>query len=121
MPRIPTYEGPQVRSEALRPVYQRAPDLISGARQIAQALAAGAEMLDRRIERDAQDEAFKLELQVRTDYQRQRAALRDQYKGDQADQYGTAMAEIPAIDAATQAAWLSEHFDCEYGTEMEEA
>ena len=93
MPRIPTYEGPQVRSEALRPVYQRAPDLMSGARQTAQTLAAGAEMLDRRIERDAQDEAFKLELQVRTDYQRQRAALREQYRGDQADQYGTAMAD----------------------------
>ena len=25
------------------------------------------------------------------------------------------------IDAATQAAWLAEHLDCEYGTEMEEA
>lgn len=93
MPRIPTYDGPQVRSEALRPVYQRAPDLMTEARQGAQTLAAGAEMIDRRIERDAQDEAFKLELQVRTDYQRQRAALREQYKGDQADQYSAAMAD----------------------------
>jgi hypothetical protein len=93
MPRIPTYEGPQVRSEALRPVYQRTPDLLSGARETSRTLAAGAEMLDRRIERDAQDEAFKLELQVRTDFQRQRAALREQYKGDQADQYSTAMAD----------------------------
>ena len=25
------------------------------------------------------------------------------------------------IDAATQAAWLAEHLDCEYGTAMEEA
>jgi hypothetical protein len=25
------------------------------------------------------------------------------------------------IDADTQAVWLAEHFDCEYGTEMEEA
>jgi hypothetical protein len=25
------------------------------------------------------------------------------------------------IDAATQAAWLADHFDCEYGTEIEEA
>jgi len=36
-------------------------------------------------------------------------------------EYGTAMAETPVIDAATQATWLAEHFDCEYGTEMEEA
>ena len=24
-------------------------------------------------------------------------------------------------DAATQAAWLADHFDCEYGTQIEEA
>jgi hypothetical protein len=24
-------------------------------------------------------------------------------------------------EAATQAAWLADHFDCEYGTEIEEA
>jgi hypothetical protein len=31
------------------------------------------------------------------------------------------MAEAVAIDAATQAARLAEHLDCEYGTEIEEA
>jgi hypothetical protein len=36
-------------------------------------------------------------------------------------EYGTAMAATPVIDAATQATWLAEHFDCEYGTAMEEA
>jgi hypothetical protein len=30
-------------------------------------------------------------------------------------EYGTEMTETVAIDAATQAAWLAEHFDCEYG------
>jgi cytochrome c oxidase assembly factor CtaG len=33
---------------------------------------------------------------------------------------GTATDGEP-IDAAAQAAWLAEHFDCEYGTAMEEA
>ena len=93
MPRIPTYEGPQVRTEALRPSFQRTPDVSSGTTALANALTTGAQILDRRIERDAQDEAFKLELQVRSDYQSQRAALREQYKGDQADQYSAAMAD----------------------------
>lgn len=93
MPRIPTYEGPQVRTQALQPVFQRTPDVSSGTTAIANAISKGADILDRRIDRDAQDEAFKLELQVRSDYQSQRAALREQYKGDQADQYGAALAD----------------------------
>ena len=36
-------------------------------------------------------------------------------------EYGTEMTEAVAIDAATQAAWLADHFDCEYGTGIEEA
>lgn len=87
MPRIPTYEGPQVRSEALRPVYQRTPDVMGGFRETAQALAAGAEMLDRRMERDARAQADAAELEVRQSFQNERARLREKYKGDQADQY----------------------------------
>lgn len=87
MPRIPTYEGPQVRSEALRPVYQRTPDVMGGFREVAQGLAAGAEMLDRRMERDARAQADAAELEVRQSFQNERARLREKYKGDQADQY----------------------------------
>ena len=36
-------------------------------------------------------------------------------------EYGPEMAEAVPIDAATQAAWLADHFDCEYGTQIEEA
>lgn len=93
MPQVPTYEGPQVRTQALQPVFQRTPDVSSGAQSIARGLGQVAEIADRRVERDAQDEAFKLELQIRTDWQKQRAALRDQYKGDQADQYKAAADE----------------------------
>ena len=87
MPRIPTYEGPQVRSEALRPVYQRTPDVMGGFREVAQGLAAGAEMLDRRIERDARAQADAAELEIRQSFQNERARLRNLYKGDQADRY----------------------------------
>jgi len=36
-------------------------------------------------------------------------------------EYGTQMTETLATDAATQAAWLADHFDCEYGSQIEEA
>lgn len=90
MPQVPTYDGPQVRTQALRPVYQNTPDVSSGTQALARGLGQVAEVMDRRVERDAQDEAFKLELQIRTDWQKQRAALREQYKGDLADQYKAA-------------------------------
>lgn len=93
MPQVPTYEGPQVRTQALQPVFQRAPDVSSGAQSIARGLGQVADLADQRVQRDAQDEAFKLELQIRTDWQKQRAALRNQYKGGLADQYKAAADE----------------------------
>ncbi len=93
MPQVPTYDGPQVRTQALQPVFQRTPDVSSGTQAIARGLGQVTEELDRKIVRDAQDEAFKLELQIRTDWQKQRAALRNQYKGELADQYKTAADE----------------------------
>lgn len=93
MPQVPTYDGPQVRTQALQPVFQRTPDVSSGAQALAKAVGQVTDELDRKIQRDAQDEAFKLELQIRTDWQKQRAALREQYKGDLADQYKAAADE----------------------------
>lgn len=93
MPQIPLYDGPQVRTQPLRPVYQNAPDVSSGTQALARTMGQFGEMADRQVQRDAQDEAFKLELQIRTDWQKQRAALREQYKGDLADQYKAAADE----------------------------
>lgn len=93
MPQIPLYEGPQVRTQALQPVLQRAPDVSSGPQTIARGLGAVAETFDRRIDRDTTDEAFRLEAQYRNDWAQERARLRNQYKGDQADQYLTAASD----------------------------
>jgi hypothetical protein len=93
MPQVPLYDGPQVRTQALQPVFQRAPDVSSGAQALARGIGQVTEELDRKIVRDAQDEAFKLELQVRQDWQAERARLREQYKGELADQYQGAAAE----------------------------
>lgn len=93
MPQVPTYDGPQLRTQALRPVFGSAPDVSSGGRAVAQALGQVADVADRVAQRDAQDEAFALEARIRSDWQQQRAKLREQYKGEQADQYGAAASE----------------------------
>lgn len=87
MATVPTYREPQVREQALRPVSQSTPDVSSGARAVAAGLGQVAEVADRIDLRDTQDQAFKIEQQIRSDWQNQRAALRAQYKGDQADEY----------------------------------
>lgn len=93
MPRVPTYEGPQVQATPLPGPYGSAPDVSSNLRQVAGGLEKGADLLQQIGEREAQDEAFKLELAVRSDWNAHRAKLREQYKGDQAEQYGAAAQE----------------------------
>lgn len=89
MARVPTYGGPQVESTALRPAYQSAPDVSSGAQQLARGIGQVGQEIDQIQQRDAQDEAFKLEANLRNEWQVTRAKLRDQYKGDNVAQYLT--------------------------------
>lgn len=93
MARVPTYGGPQVGSAPLRPAFQSAPDVSSGLQQVARGIGAAGNELDQIQQRDAQDEAFKLEANLRNEWQVHRSKLRDQYKGDNAAEY------LPAADA----------------------
>lgn len=90
MPRIPTYDGPQVQETALRTPQAQAVDVGAGGRAMARALQDVGTEIDKVIDRDTTDEAFKLEAQIRSDWQVQRSKLRQQYKGDQADGYAEA-------------------------------
>lgn len=87
MPQVPTYDGPQVRTAPLQPVLQRTPDVSSGARALAQGLGQVAEVADKIDLRDAQDAAFKAQDELRNAWGKQQAALRSQFKADQAGQY----------------------------------
>lgn len=93
MPQVPVYGDRSVRTAPLQPVVQQTPDVSSGARALAQGLGQVAEAADRIDFRDSQDAAFKVEAQIREDWNVQRAKLRQQYKGDQADQYKAAADE----------------------------
>lgn len=83
MPQIPTYEGPRVRTAGIPTVRQSVPDVRIDTRGLDQLV----DVVDRRIERDARDEASRMELQVRRDWQQERARLRGLYKADQAGRY----------------------------------
>ena len=83
MPQIPTYDGPRVRTAAIPTVRQSVPDVRIDTRPLDQLV----DVIDRRIERDARDEASRMELQVRRDWQQERARLRGLYKADQAGRY----------------------------------
>jgi hypothetical protein len=83
MPQIPTYEGPRVRTAGIPTVRQSVPDVRIDTRPLDQLV----DVVDRRIERDARDEASRMELQVRRDWQQERARLRGLYKADQAGRY----------------------------------
>lgn len=87
MATVPTYNDRQVRTQALQPVFQQTPDVSSGARALAQGLGQLGEAADRIDYRDAQDAAFKAQDEIRKEWANQDAALRRQYKKDQADQY----------------------------------
>lgn len=90
MPSIPIYRQ-QLQTEGLRvPQAPRSIDASSGAAALGRAGMQAVDALDRIADRDATDEAFKLELQVRTEWQQHRSKLREQYRGDQADQYAEA-------------------------------
>jgi len=106
MPRVPTYE-PQVREQAFQPVFQQNVDVSAGSRALASGLGQLADAADRIDLRDSQDAAFKAEAKIREDWQVQRAALRNQYKKDQADQYKVAADEWWAKARDTYSAELS--------------
>lgn len=87
MPQVPIQQGPRAQEAALSTPTQRVYDVTGGMGKIGEALTGAFNIADKIVQRDAEDEARKVELQLRTDWQAQRRALREQYKADQADMY----------------------------------
>jgi len=93
MPQVPVYQDRQVRTEALRPVFQNTPDVSSGARALAQGLGQVAEVADRIDLRDAQAKAATAESQITSEWMKWDAENRNKYRGANADGY------VPAAEA----------------------
>jgi PIN domain nuclease of toxin-antitoxin system len=93
MPQVPVYGDRQVRTEALRPVYQNTPDVSSGARAVAQGLNQVAEAADRIDLRDAQAKASETEAKITSDWLKWDSENRNKYRGANADGYAPAAEE----------------------------
>tara|TARA_R110000868_G_scaffold21489_7_gene88974 strand:- start:106 stop:1734 length:1629 start_codon:yes stop_codon:yes gene_type:complete len=105
MPQVPVYGDRQLRTEALRPVFQQTPDVSSGARALAQGLGQVAEVADRIDLRDAQAKASDAEARITSDWLKWDAENRNKYRGANADGYAPAAEEwwkSAAENAGTQ-------------------
>lgn len=87
MPRLPTYDGPQVLTEPGRPAFRRNVDVSSGAESLARALGGVGEVIDRRLERDAEIKANEIETRLYGEWLQADAELRQKYRGVDADGY----------------------------------
>jgi hypothetical protein len=90
MPQVPVYGDRQIRTQALQPVMQQAPDVSSGGRALAQGLAVAAEAADRIDLRDAQAKASDTEAKITSEWLKWDAANRSKYRGENADGYAPA-------------------------------
>ena len=87
MPRIPTYDGQQVRSNALQPVQQREIDVSSGLQSAARALGQVADVADKRVRRDAEIEANRVDTEITAGWLQWDAENRRRFQGQNVDQY----------------------------------
>jgi hypothetical protein len=84
MARVPLYDGPQVRSNALQPVQQQQIDVSSGMRAASAALGGLADMGDKIVQRDAQTEAWNAHAQIAEDYEKWERETRASAQGSNA-------------------------------------
>lgn len=87
MPRVPTYDGPQLAEAPLPGPYQQQVDVSRNERQLAAGLAGLSDVLDKRQQRMDQDAAFAAEAQLKTEWLDFEGKLRAQRKGRDAATY----------------------------------
>lgn len=86
MPRVPSYNGPQVRSTSLEGGFQQGIE-VTQARQLGASLANVSEGADRIGLRDDSQAAFDAEARLKADWLQTDADLRKRYRGANVDGY----------------------------------
>jgi hypothetical protein len=87
MPTVPTYGGPQIGVNALRPPAQQAIDVSSGLQSLARGVEQAGQVLDARIVRDAEAEANRVDEEITTGWLRWNSENRRNYQGEKAGDY----------------------------------
>lgn len=85
MPQVPIYNGPQVREQALQPVFQREVDVSSGLQAMGRGLQQVSEVIDRRVERDAATEANEADANITAQWLQWEADNRPKFTGKNAE------------------------------------
>lgn len=93
MPRVPTYDGQQVRSAPLGANQLSTPDVTSSTRALAGGLDAAATAADRLIERRDQDVAWRAQAKINEDWMRFDADARKNLQGQNAAGYADKVRE----------------------------
>lgn len=81
MPRVPVLQGPQVQENALGPGTLQAPDVSAGLRALTGGLNVAVDVLDKVVERNDKDVAWKTEANLNTEFAKFDADLRKQSQG----------------------------------------
>lgn len=87
MPTLRVYDGPKVQTGALQGGYQDTGAMTTGARDLmrgGQSLGAGADLLDKTVEREAKREAYDAETRVTANYLEWENTMRTQRTGAKA-------------------------------------
>lgn len=87
MPQVPTYDGPRLRTEALRPVFGNAPDVSSGLQALGRAVGQVGEVVDRQVMRDAETEAWQAQAKIADEFDKWDTAERQRAQGANARDY----------------------------------
>lgn len=90
MPRLQQYNGPQVREQALQPVYQREIDVSSGLQQASRALNQISEVAERRAIREVETEANRIDTEISGGWLEWDAQNRSKYQGQNISEYEVA-------------------------------
>jgi hypothetical protein len=90
MPTVPTYNGPQVREQALEGGFQKTPGVSSDLNRAGQGLAMLGTAVGYVAERDAQAKASDTEAKITGEWLKWDAANRGKYRGENADGYAPA-------------------------------
>lgn len=91
MATVPLYNGTQVQTRALQAPLQSVPDVSSGLQTAARSLAGVGDAMDERMQRDASEQAFNTSAKLQQDWMAFDADARTKYRGQNADQYKSAV------------------------------
>lgn len=94
MPRVPISDGPQLQVAPTGGGYLPTPDVSSGTRALAQGLGAVADVVDRKVSRDAETAAFNANAAITAEWLQFDADARTKYRGTNVDQYEPAAAKF---------------------------